>query len=214
MNLIKPSSKPVLRGYFHQEAFFVTLGACSLLIAKSSSPITTLASVIYSASLLLLFGISAIYHRPNWKPLQRAILKRLDHAAIFVLIAGTFTPISLFALSKTSSDQLLILIWSVTVIGILQSIFWVKAPKYLTAIFYVGMGWLIFPYLGELKKALGTPDQLLIIAGGIFYTAGALFYAAKKPKLFPTVFGYHELFHILTIVAAALHFVVIYKLIN
>ena len=191
-------AKPSLRGYFHQEAFFVTLGACSLLIAKSSRPLTTVASLIYSISLLLLFGISAIYHRPTWKPPQRALLKRLDHAAIFVLIAGTFTPISLLALSEHSGNQLLILIWSVAAIGILQSIFWVKAPKYLTAIFYVGMGWLIFPYLGELKNALGSTDQLLIITGGIFYTAGALFYAAKKPKLFPEIFGYHELFHLLT----------------
>ena len=209
-----PSTKPSLRGYFHQEAFFVALGGCSLLIAKSSTFSATLASVIYSMGLLLLFGISAIYHRPTWQPPQRAILKRFDHSAIFVMIAGTFTPIALLALSENSGQQLLILIWSIAALGILQSIFWVKAPKYLTALFYVGMGWLALPYLAEIKKALGTADQLLIIAGGVFYTAGALFYAAKKPKLFPEVFGYHELFHILTIIAALLHFLVIYKLIK
>lgn len=210
----KPATKPILRGYFHQEAFFVALGGCSLLIAKGSTGTAALASSIYSLSLLLLFGISAIYHRPTWQPAQRAILKRLDHSAIFVLIAGTFTPLALLALSENSGFQLLVLIWSVAALGIAQSIFWVKAPKYLTALFYVGMGWLAFPYLGEIKNVLGSGDQLLIIAGGILYTVGALFYAAKKPRLLPEIFGYHELFHVLTILAAILHFLVIYKLIK
>lgn len=211
--LTKPLIKPRLRGYFHQEAFFISLGACAMLIAKSSSSMAFIASFVYSLSLLLLFGVSAFYHRPHWQPRQRAIMKRLDHSAIFILIAGTFTPICLLALSSNSGLKLLIVIWSAAVAGILQSIFWVKAPKYLTALFYIAMGWQALPYLGEIKSALGLLQLALILSGGIIFTVGALFYAFKWPKLFPTTFGYHELFHLFTIVGAGLHFIVIYQLI-
>lgn len=174
----------------------------------------TIASVIYSTGLLLLFGISAFYHRPHWEPKRRAFMKRLDHSAIFVLIASTFTPVCLLALPEQSGRQLLIIIWCAAFIGILQSIFWIKAPKVLTAFFYVVMGWFALPYFSELNATLSPSQLLLIVAGGVVYTLGALFYAFKRPKLVPTVFGYHELFHILTIIGAALHFIVIYQLID
>lgn len=206
--------KPFLRGYLHQEAFFTTLGASILLIAKSSTSLSLISSIVFSIGLLLLFGISALYHRPYWKPKARVFLKRLDHSAIFILIASTFTPICLLALPPASGDMLLIIVWIAAVLGILQSIFWVKAPKIVTALLYIIMGWQALPYLKELNQSLGTPQVSLIITGGIIYTIGAIFYAAKKPKLYPTVFGYHELFHFFTIIAAACHFAVIYHLIN
>lgn len=206
--------KPLLRGYLHQEAFFITLGASILLIAKSSTSLSLISSIVFSIGLLLLFGISALYHRPYWKPKARVFLKRLDHSAIFILIASTFTPICLLALPPTSGNMLLIIVWIAAVLGILQSIFWVKAPKIVTALLYIIMGWQALPYLKELNQSLGTPQVSLLITGGIIYTIGAIFYAAKKPKLYPTVFGYHELFHFFTIVAAACHFAVIYHLIN
>lgn len=206
--------KPLLRGYLHQEAFFITLGASILLIAKSSTSLSLISSIVFSIGLLLLFGISALYHRPYWKPKARVFLKRLDHSAIFILIASTFTPICLLALPPTSGNRLLIIVWIAAVLGILQSIFWVKAPKIVTALLYIIMGWQALPYLKELNQSLGTPQVSLLITGGIIYTIGAIFYAAKKPKLYPTVFGYHELFHFFTIVAAACHFAVIYHLIN
>lgn len=205
--------KPLLRGVLHQEAFFISLGACCLLIAKSSNDLSLIASVIYSIGLLLLFGISAIYHRIHWQPQPRAFMKRLDHSAIFILIAGTFTPICMLALPQNSGHQLLTVIWIAAMAGILQSIFWVKAPKYATAIFYVTMGWFALPYVSELKNSLGPTSLSLIISGGIVYTLGAVFYALKKPNLFPGVFGYHELFHFFTIIGAGLHFIVIYQLI-
>lgn len=206
--------KPLLRGYLHQEAFFITLGASILLIAKSSTSLSLISSIVFSIGLLLLFGISALYHRPYWKPKARVFLKRLDHSAIFILIASTFTPICLLALPPTSGNMLLIIVWIAAVLGILQSIFWVKAPKIVTALLYIIMGWQALPYLKELNQSLGTPQVSLLITGGIIYTIGAIFYAAKKPKLYPTVFGYHELFHFFTIIAAACHFAVIYHLIN
>ncbi|MGZ5279164.1 MAG: PAQR family membrane homeostasis protein TrhA [Pseudobdellovibrionaceae bacterium] len=208
------TSKPRLRGYVHQEAFFISLGACALLIAKSSSGTALLASIVYSLGLLMLFGISATYHRPYWAPAARAIMKRFDHCAIFLQIAGSFTPICLLALPAEVGNKLLLIIWSAAVLGIFQSIFWSKAPRWVTAIFYVVMGWLALPYLGELKVTLGFNYLMLLAAGGVIYTIGAVIYAIKKPNLFPGTFGYHELFHVLTIIAAALHFIVIYQLIQ
>lgn len=209
-----PLRKPILRGYFHQESFFFFLGAGSLLLAKATNSTALLAAGIYVLGLLLLFGISAIYHRPHWQLARRKLLKRFDHSAIFVVIAGTFTPICLLALAEQTGNQLLLIVWIVAFIGVMQSIFWVKAPKYITAIFYIVMGWLAVPYFAEFKVALGLPQFYLIVSGGIVYTVGAVFYALKKPKLNPVYFGYHELFHIFTIIGACLHFLVIYRLIN
>jgi hemolysin III len=214
MTLEKPLKKPSLRGYFHQEAFFMGLGACIFLVARSRTETIFFSNLIYSFGLLFLFGVSAIYHRPHWEPKPRALMKRLDHSAIFILIAGTFTPFCLLALPPSDGKHLLIFIWSVAIAGVMQSIFWVKAPKWFTAILYVGMGWLIFPYLKQINEALGETNVGLLLAGGIIYTIGAVFYALKKPRLFPKVFGYHELFHVFTIIAATLHFIVIYQLSN
>ncbi len=214
MSHAKASVKPALRGYFHQEAFFLSLGACILLIAKSTNHTSLVASAIYSFGLLFLFGISAIYHRPHWEPKPRALLKRFDHSAIFILIAATFTPFCLLGLPEKDGNHLLALIWITALIGIAQSIFWVRAPKWFTALFYIGMGWLIYPYSTELKQSLGSTDVVLVITGGLIYTVGAVFYATKRPNIVPGVFGYHELFHLCTILGAGFHFVVIYRLIH
>ncbi len=208
------ATKPLLRGHIHQGAFFVSLGATAMLIAKSSNQQSFTAAVIYSFSLLLLFGISAVYHRFHWEPPQRALMKRLDHSAIFILIAGTFTPVALLAMPNVIGHKLLWIIWSAAVIGVMQSIFWVKAPAWFSALFYVGIGWIAAPYLGTLKDSVGISGVGLLLAGGIVYTVGAVFYALKKPKLIAHIFGYHELFHLMTIFGAALHFIVIYSLIK
>jgi hemolysin III len=206
--------KPKLRGYFHQEAFFISLGASMLLIAKSSTTLSLAASIIYAFGLLFLFGISAIYHRIHWEAKPRAILKRLDHSAIFILIASTATPLCMLALPEKDGHQFLLIIWGAALIGILQSVFWGKAPKFVSAFFYIGMGWLAVPYVNELKASLGGAQVSLIVIGGVVYTVGAIFYATKKPKLSPDFFGYHELFHFFTLIGAALHFIVIYQLIK
>jgi hemolysin III len=207
-----PAKKPILRGYFHQEAFFTFLGACTLLMIGSTSQQKLLSSAIFSFGLLFLFGVSAIYHRPHWQPKPRALLKRFDHSAIFILIASTFTPFCLLALPEPGGEQLLIRVWIAAILGVIQSIFWVKAPKWLTAVLYVAMGWLIAPYISELNQSLGPTNVALIIAGGVVYTVGAVFYALRKPVMFPRVFGYHELFHLFTLIGASFHFAVIYQL--
>ncbi|MNJ92515.1 hemolysin-III related [compost metagenome] len=213
-NEIPPLVKPLLRGHFHQAAFFFALGACAMLIASSRDVTTLIATVVYSLGLVTLFGVSALYHRPQWAPGPRTWMKRLDHAAIFVMIAGTGTPICLLALSQASGYQFLIILWSAAALGVVQSLFWVKAPKWLSAILYVGMGWLAVPYISEMKAALGLNSVILLLAGGVAYTIGALVYALKRPNPWPRVFGYHEIFHVIVIVAAVLHFLVIAQLVR
>lgn len=204
--------RPRLRGRLHQVAFFVSIVACAILIIKTQTQIGLIASIIYSIGVLSMFGISALYHRVYWEPKPRAIMKRLDHSAIFILIAGSFTPVCLFALSEQDSRQLLILVWTIAILGVLKSVFWVSAPKPLSALLYVIMGWLGLPYIREFNKYLGTEKVMLILAGGILYTVGAVFYALRKPKLSPIIFSYHELFHAFTIIAAALHYYVVYQI--
>lgn len=203
--------KPLLRGHFHQAMFFITLGACALLIAKSNSSIEYLSTIIYSLGALLLFGISSLYHRINWDTSRRAMMKKFDHAAIYIMIAGTFTPICLLSLSSDSGTTLLISIWSVTLVGVMQSIFFVNLPKYISAIIYMIAGYMILPYVGELLPKLGLVNVSLLVAGGIVYSLGAISYGLKRPIMNPKVFGYHELFHIMVCIGAILHFMVIYS---
>jgi hemolysin III len=210
----KPLTKPVLRGYIHQEAFFVSFGACVLLVAKSTSRLTVAASLIYSAALLLLFGISAFYHRPQWAPETRAFLRRMDHAAIFFLIAGTTTPVALLALPKNHGITLLVLIWGMAAVGVAKCLLWARAPRWFSLCFYVATACISLPYFFLMTQFLSFVQISMLLLGGVVYLAGSLFYACRKPDLFPGVFGYHELFHLFTIVAAALHFSVIYSLIG
>lgn len=206
--------KPKLRGYLHQEAAFFAAGACALLIAKASSEKAILAVSLYSLSLITLFSVSAIYHRPHWDPKRRALLKRLDHSSIFFLIAGTATPLALLALPAVQGHQLMWAIWIGAGVGVAQSIFFPQAPKWVSALLAVGVGWLCLPFFGALVTALTHTQLVLLILGGVTYTLGAVVYALKKPNFSPSVFGYHELFHLLTILAAAMHFSVIYPLVS
>ncbi|MBC7429952.1 MAG: hemolysin III family protein [Bacteriovorax sp.] len=206
--------KPYLRGHSHQAAFFFALGACMMMISKTHSLTTLISLLIYSLSLCGLFGISALYHRPTWTSQKRQWMKRLDHAAIYVLIAGTGTPLFYLALPLESGVTLLMITWTVAVFGILQSLFWVNAPKWISSIFYVAAGYLVVPYFKELHAALGTHGIEMLLIGGFFYTVGAVIYAVKRPNPWPKTFGYHEIFHLLVIMGAAFHFIVINNLIR
>ncbi|MCB0371041.1 MAG: hemolysin III family protein [Bdellovibrionales bacterium] len=198
----------------HQEAFFIFLGACVVLLTETANNKKLLAATIYSIGLLSMLGVSSVYHRFHWQPKLRTIFRKLDHSAIYLQIAGTFTPICLLALDKNDGVFLLKLVWAFAVFGIVKSIFWIKAPKFVSAIFYVVMGWLAVPYLSDLKTHLGHINFVLLVAGGVVYTVGALFYASKRPKIVPNVFSYHELFHFFTIIGALLHFIVIYRMVT
>ena len=207
------NTKPLLRGHFHQAAFFLACGACLVLISNCRDVTATIATSIYSFSLIFLLGTSALYHRITWEPGAREWMKRLDHSAIYILIAGTFTPICLLALQGDSGKNLLMTIWIIAILGVLQTLFYVGTPKWLSATLYVFAGYMILPYLSELKNSIGPYNLILLIAGGLTYTLGALVYAIKRPILRPEIFGYHEVFHILVILAASLHFIVIKSLI-
>jgi hemolysin III len=197
--------KPLLRGVSHQVACGVALVAGALLWRSVATDAARHAVAVYTASLVALFGVSAAYHRPTWTPRARQWMRRLDHAAIFVFIAGTYTPLCL-ALAPADGATLEAVVWVGALAGVLQSMLWVQAPKPLIAVLYLALGWSVLPYVGRMRAAAGIAPLALILGGGVVYSAGALVYAKKRPDPAPRVFGYHEVFHALVIVAAVLHF--------
>ncbi|HEX9048963.1 MAG TPA: hemolysin III family protein [Anaeromyxobacter sp.] len=201
-------AKPLLRGVSHEIAAVVAVVAWIALAAFAPSARSRTAANVYGASLFALFFVSALYHRPNWAPRARAWMRRLDHSAIFLLIAGTYTPICLLLPSATGLP-LLAIVWGGAALGIVQSILWVHAPKALVAAIYVALGWALLPVLPTVRSVLGPPALVLLFAGGAAYTLGAIVYATRRPDPFPRVFGYHEVFHALVIAAAACHFAVV-----
>lgn len=206
--------KPLLRGSLHQAAAWFALGSGTVLVTVASTTRAAVAAAIYSLSLVVLFAVSSIYHRVQWKTaVARARMRRADHASIFLLIAGTYTPISLLGLSAGDGRRLLIAIWAGAAAGVILSVAWAAAPKPLTAIVAVAVGWTIAPYINEVRRLLGS-DLWLLLAGGLAYTAGAIIYAIKRPDPWPKFFGYHEVFHALTVVGALFHFVVIVKMVR
>ena len=199
--------KPRLRGVSHEWAFFVSLAAGSALILAAGSGKARLAVAIYAVSLCALFGTSALYHRVNWtRPEIRRWMRRLDHSMIFVLIAGTYTPFALLVLNGTLADVILVVVWAGALAGSIIEMIWIEAPKWVTALIYMALGWVgITAFPGLLENA-GVTAVSLVAGGGLLYTAGAIVYATQRPDPNPAVFGYHEVFHVLVIAAAALHF--------
>ncbi len=197
--------KPRLRGVSHQYAAFVAALAGGLLMARVATDEARRAVLIYTLSLVTLFGVSAIYHRPTWQPRARQWMRRLDHAAIFVLIAGTYTALCL-GLPPAEAHTLRAFVWTGALLGVLQSVLWVTAPKPLIAVLYVALGWSIAPYVQTVYASVGAAPLALVLVGGVVYSAGAVVYAKKRPDPVPAVFGYHEVFHALVIGAAVLHF--------
>lgn len=208
------TTKPLLRGHFHQALFFVFFGACFLLVLKSQTYVQYAATLIYSFGALSMFGVSALYHRIHWSTKARLTMRRLDHSVIYIMIAGTFTPVCLLALQGESGRNLLIGIWVVALLGILQSLFFVNIPKILSALLYLFVGFLILPYFNALIPSLGVTNLTLLVFGGLVYSVGAICYGLKYPVLRPAVFGYHEVFHLLVGVGAILHFIVVYQLVG
>jgi hemolysin III len=199
--------KPLLRGVSHEIAAAVALLGWAAIAALAAPGRAQVAAHVYGASLFTLFLVSALYHRGRWAPRARGVMRRLDHSAIFLLIAGTYTPFCLL-LPGGAGSLLLLVVWGCAAAGILQSIVWARAPKPLVAAVYVLFGWIVVPVLPALRGALGSGAIALLAAGGGTYTVGALVYATRRPDPFPRVFGYHEVFHALVIAAAACHFAV------
>jgi len=201
------TDKPILRGVFHEVAAAVSLAA-GILLAAAAGPHARSAALAYAAGLFGLFLTSALYHRPQWPPRGRLVMRRLDHSAIYLLIAGTYTPFCIL-LGGTTGRVLLVIAWTGAALGVVKSVAWPRAPRQLSAAAYVLLGWVVLPCLPALWAALGTGALALLGAGGLLYTVGALVYATRRPDPFPRVLGYHEVFHALVVVAAALHFAVV-----
>ncbi len=200
--------KPLLRGVLHEVAASVAAVAGGLLVFRATGARARAEALVYGISLVALFAVSALYHRPNWTERVRAVWRRLDHSAIFLLIAGTYTPFC-FLLGGTPGWTLFGVVWAGATAGIVLSIAWVRAPKALVAAVCVLLGWAVLPLLPALKAALGAGAIALLATGGVVYSLGALVYAAKRPDPFPRVFGYHEVFHALVIAAAVCHYAVV-----
>jgi len=201
--------KPRLRGVFHQYAFYVALVAGAVIVALADSARELLATWVYAVALAAMFGVSALYHRVDWKTVRaRTWMRRLDHSTILLLIAGTYTPFALLAFEGRVADLVLIVVWVGAAAGLVLNLAWVDAPKWLTALVFIALGWVGVVAVPEMLD-LGVAPAVLVFVGGGLYTLGAMAYALKRPNPAPATFGYHEIFHLLVIGAAAAHFVAI-----
>jgi hemolysin III len=207
---VAPLIKPRLRGVSHQWAFFVSLVTGAVLVIAAPAGRATLAAAVYAVSVAALFGTSALYHRISWaSQAARRWMRRLDHSMIFFLIAGTYTPFALLVLDGTLAAVILALVWGGAAGGIVLKLVWIDAPKPLVALIYVILGWVAVAAFPDLIEKLGITGTAMIAAGGLLYTLGAIVYALKRPDPVPAVFGYHEVFHALVIVAAAIQYAVV-----
>jgi hemolysin III len=200
--------KPKLRGVFHELGFYAALGLGVALVLTSQDGRARTAAAIFAGCVATCFGASALYHRPTWRPAVRARLARLDHAGVFLLIAGTYLPFGLLVMSTGWAVPMLSVVWSGALTAILLNLLWVQAPKVLSAGIALGLGWAGAAAFPQLLK-LQLPGLLLVVVGGLLYTAGAIVYARRQPDPAPQVFGYHELFHVLTVAAVGCQYAAI-----
>ncbi len=204
------SARPLLRGYLHAgAAVAAALGSAYLIVLSNGDRPRQLSMLVYGAGLTLLFAVSALYHIPTWTPARRVILRRIDHANIFVLIAATYTPLAFNMLSGWWRVGILGAAWGAALVGVGAAVAGVQLRRGTRAGLYVAMGWIALAALGQIPAALPWPAIGLLIAGGVLYSVGALLYARRWPDPWPRVFGYHEVFHLLTIAAAVAFYVVV-----
>jgi hemolysin III len=203
---VKEEVKPKLRGWLHAGTTPLALAAGVVLIALSPTATTRVGSAIFASTALLLFAVSAIYHRGTWSPRTWAFLRRFDHSNIFLLIAGSYTPFTLILLHGAERIVLLAIVWTGAVAGLLFRVFWSDAPRWVYVPIYVGLGWVAIFYAHDFSSG-GPAVITLICVGGGLYTLGGLVYGLKKPDPFPTWFGFHEVFHSFTIAAFICHYV-------
>jgi hemolysin III len=207
--LTQPLEKPRLRGVLHEIAFFVALVAGILLVTNADGARASAAAGVFAASVVAMLGASALYHRVTWSPRARPWMRRLDHAGIYLLIAGTYTPVGLLTLHGTMREVVLGVVWSGAAAAVILKFVWVGAPKWLSAVIGITLGWVGVAAMPQVARHAGAAAVALLAAGGLAYTAGALVYARRRPDPVPSVFGYHELFHALTLVAVSCQYVAI-----
>jgi hemolysin III len=201
--------RPRLRGVSHQYAFFVSvvLGPPLILIADSAG--ARVGASVFAIALATMFGVSALYHRIAWQPEARRLMRRLDHAAIYLLIAGTYTPIALLALSGAWRWTILPIVWGAALVAIVLKVAWIDGPKWLSAAIAIALGWMGVVALPQLWSHAGATGFALLAIGGVLYTAGAVVYARQRPDPVPAVFGYHEVFHAFVIAAAGCQYLAV-----
>jgi hemolysin III len=206
-------SKPRLRGFIHLYCTFAALIAGSILVAVSwavESKQAGHATLAYTLAIVAMFAVSATYHRVHWGSVSaRAWMRRLDHSMIFILIAGTYTPFATLDMPPSIGRQVLAIVWGGALAGIALALFWPAAPRWLGVALYLLLGWVAIWYAGTILHNAGVAAGILLAAGGALYSLGAVFYALRRPDPWPATFGYHEIFHACTAVAAICQFVAV-----
>jgi hemolysin III len=205
---------PLLRGWLHLVCFVISVPAGLLVVTSAHTPVARTAAIIYAIGVSALFGVSALYHRRVWSVAARPRMKRVDHATIFVMIAATYSPLCLLALGGTLGTVVFVVIWACATTGVICAATGIAEKAVVGLAMYIGMGWgmaLVFP---QLTRVLSTGQLVLIVAGGVLYTVGGIFLGTRWPDPFPAVFGYHELWHLMVVAAAACHYVVILAVVN
>lgn len=203
---IDPADKPLLRGVSHQVAFFAFLAATGVLTFLVRGVAAHVAVAVYGASICGLLGISALYHRGRWSEAAARWIQRVDHSAIFVLIAGSYSPLFILLAPPGERTQALATVWVFAALGVLKALLWAEAPSWVNATLAIAVGWCGVTHVVALAPTMGAAALALIVAAGITYTVGGLIYAARHPDPVPRVFGYHEVFHALVVLGGATHF--------
>ena len=199
--------KPRLRGWLHAGIFPLAFASGIVLVCLAPDGRARLSAAIYAVTVALLFGVSAVYHRGTWSPRVERVLKRLDHANIFLIIAGTYTPFAMVLLHGRGGESLLAIVWAGALLGVLFRVVWVEAPRWLYTPIYLLLGWVAVFYLPAITTTGGPAVVSLLCVGGVLYSAGAVVYALRRPDPFPRWFGFHEVFHALTLAAFVVHYV-------
>ncbi len=198
-----PASKPRLRGVSHAASFVVSLPLGIALVLAAGGGLGLVAAIVFAVSVATMFGASALYHCLNWSEERRRWLRRIDHAGVYGLIAGTYTPFGLLVLKGEWRVIVLGIVWSGALAAILLRFVWLDAPHWLSAAIAISLGWVAVAAARQMIDGIGLAGSLLVLAGGLAYTTGALIYAFRRPDPFPAVFGFHEVFHVLVIAAVA-----------
>lgn len=198
--------KPRLRGWVHSVTAPVVLVAAVALVALAPTTAGKVSTGVFGVSAVLLFGTSAVYHRGTWSPRVAGVLRRLDHTNIFLIIAGTYTPLAVLLLEPGRARTLLVVVWCGALVGLLARVLWLGAPRWLYVPVYIALGWVAVWYLPSFWRTGGPLLTWLVILGGLAYTLGAVVYGTKRPNPSPRWFGFHEIFHVLTVIGFGCHF--------
>ncbi|MDK3257382.1 PAQR family membrane homeostasis protein TrhA [Blastococcus capsensis] len=207
-----PDTRPRARGWIHLFSFFgaIVAGAVLVPLAAAQGARAGWPVAVYCLTILGLFGISALYHRRRWSPRGWKIMKRLDHSMIFLFIAGTYTPFALLAVDQPTGSWVLAGVWTGALAGVTLKMAWPTAPRWVGVPLYIGLGWVAVFILTDILQIAGVASLVLLAVGGALYTVGGIAYAVKKPNPWPSTFGYHEVFHAMTVVAAICHYIAVY----